>query len=514
MNSRTILLADKEKIVGLSTKKMLESIGYCIPDIYTTKDGLEEGILSFSPKVLVMETVFDDHQKKDGIQLAEEIKNKYQIPIVFLTSYDDDETIEEARKIEPVAYFSKVMQQHQLKLSFEITLKLYFKSIEDQVERNMLQHITSISPNFLINISADGVIGYANQQSFRFTGQQNEAIIGQNIFDVFSSPDSSQFLEEIIGKTKEKRRKTFTEGEIDTLMGKRHVEISAVPQVNSEKETTSISFVINDVTDQKLITIDMQDKHRKIKDSINYSRNIQQAIFSDLNNIFVDHFEGFLINQPKDVIGGDFAWWHKEDDYIFLAIADCTGHGVPGAMMSLIGYFLLNQIAQHIDFPPAQILNLLDERLKDTLNQNSSDANARDGMDIGLCKINLKENVLEYSGAHRPLYFVRNGELEEIKGSRKGIGGMEIRRKKPVEFENTKIQLKPHDTFYIFSDGMPDQMNMSNNKFSAKTIRNIVSENADEQMKTIEELLSKSFVEFKGSHKQLDDVMLAGFRIK
>jgi serine phosphatase RsbU (regulator of sigma subunit) len=294
------------------------------------------------------------------------------------------------------------------------------------------------------------------------------------------------------------------------------MQVNAIPEYNESREVESILVVSNDITERKEAELEILSINKKITESINYAKRIQSAIIPDTKILQNALPNSFVYYKPRDVVSGDFPWfvYAPENNLIYVAAVDCTGHGVPGALISLIGYFILNDIVnQHHNFTSGEILDLLDQGVTKTLRQDDSDSTTRDGMDIGLCKINLKTQELEYSGAHRPLYFVQNGEITEIKGDRFPIGGGQ--HKKRTGFTTTKLKYNPSDQIYIFSDGLPDQFGGAENslmKYSPRKLRDVILENQEAHMNQMHDAIDYSFENWKGNHKQTDDVLLIGIK--
>ncbi|MBC7126306.1 MAG: SpoIIE family protein phosphatase, partial [Bacteroidales bacterium] len=213
-----------------------------------------------------------------------------------------------------------------------------------------------------------------------------------------------------------------------------------------------------------------------------------------------------------DVVSGDFPWFFIKDDFIYIAAVDCTGHGVPGALLSFIGYFTLNNVVDHdSSYTAGQILDHLHFGVRKTLKQDRPDADARDGMDIAFCKINPKNKELQYAGAHRPLYLVRNGELTEYKGDRKAIGGIPHPKKAEEPFTNYIIEYKPGDRVYFFSDGIVDQVGgPTKKKFGAQSIRDIIMNNLKTPIHELNDVFAKALTDYQGENKQVDDILLIG----
>ncbi len=257
----------------------------------------------------------------------------------------------------------------------------------------------------------------------------------------------------------------------------------------------------------------VEEQNTKIMDSINYARRIQQAIIP--NKRMLDELLGnyFIFYKPKDVVSGDFPWAYDKGSYVYIAAVDCTGHGVPGAMMSLIGDLLLNDVVNNEgrDKTPAEILNQLHYGVVKTLKQNNPENKAADGMDVALCRIDKRTNEVLFSGAHRPLYHLANGELIEYKGCKFPIGGMQYNGEN--NFKDHVVNISENDTIVFFSDGLPDQFGGPEKlKFGPKRIRQIITENQEKPMEELRNIFEQSFDEWKGELKQIDDVLMIGIK--
>jgi serine phosphatase RsbU (regulator of sigma subunit) len=211
-------------------------------------------------------------------------------------------------------------------------------------------------------------------------------------------------------------------------------------------------------------------------------------------------------------VSGDFPWFVQLKNDIFIAAVDCTGHGVPGALLSLIGYFLLNDIVRSRRIEePGKILDLLDEGVTQTLRQDQDDSATKDGMDIALCRIKLDTNEVEYAGAHRPLYFLKAGVMDEIKGNKFPIGGGIF--KNQTNFTTHKLKMGKGDSLYFSSDGYPDQFGgPEGRKLGPKRVREMVEKVATLTMKDAYDLFDNEWEKWKGNTKQTDDVLLIGIK--
>ncbi len=255
----------------------------------------------------------------------------------------------------------------------------------------------------------------------------------------------------------------------------------------------------------------IEESHQNITDSINYASRIQQALLPSDKLLSDNLASHFILFKPKDIVSGDFYYFKKINQYIIVAVADCTGHGVPGAFVSMLGISFLNEIIRKKEVKSAsEILENLRTQVKTSLNKEDTKNSNSDGMDIALCVIDTETNELQFSGAYNPLIIIRNNELIKIKGTRSPIGAY-IKEQK---FINEKIQLHKNDIIYMFSDGYADQFGGKDyKKFSIKKLRDLLmsihKENIDEQ-KTI---LNKTIEDWKAGSYQIDDILIMGVKV-
>ncbi|MDF1671907.1 MAG: tetratricopeptide repeat protein [Vicingaceae bacterium] len=248
-------------------------------------------------------------------------------------------------------------------------------------------------------------------------------------------------------------------------------------------------------------------KNRDITDSIQYAKRIQSAILPTNNLIKKTLPENFVLYLPKDIVAGDFYWMEKNQNGILFAVADCTGHGVPGAMVSVVCNNALNRSVREFQLvEPAEILNKTRDIVIETFEK--SEANIKDGMDIALCLLNNLE--LQYAGANNPLWIIRNNEIIETKGDKQPIG--KYMNKMP--FTNHTVNLQNGDTIYLLTDGFPDQFGgEKGKKYKYKPLKEKLLSINSLPLLEQKELLYKEFSEWKGELEQIDDVCLVGIRI-
>ena len=256
----------------------------------------------------------------------------------------------------------------------------------------------------------------------------------------------------------------------------------------------------------------IEQKNKDITDSINYAKRIQNAIMPDPGLLNKHCADAFILFKPKDIVSGDFYWYYRIKDHLLVAAADCTGHGVPGALMSMIGINALNEIVEDEEVTKvSQLLSRLDSDVYDTL-KRSGDTNAiNDGMDIAFCAIDLKNNILNYGGANRPMIVVRDGECTEYKPNKLSISGHEVHKK---QFVDHTIELKSGDTIYIFTDGYADQFGgEKQKKFMYKNLLEHIKNIQHKNMQDQKNILEAAFEKWRGDIEQVDDVLIIGVKI-
>lgn len=263
------------------------------------------------------------------------------------------------------------------------------------------------------------------------------------------------------------------------------------------------------ITEQKL---HLAEKNKDITDSLNYAKRIQQAKLPDRKEIESAFPDSFVLFQPKDIVSGDFYFFHKDRHLAYIAAADCTGHGVPGAFMSMIGSEKLNDALQ-TGVPVTGILSFLNKAIKSSLRQSDSDDSTRDGMDIAFCAVDTASLVVQFTGAQRPFWIIRNGsnETEEIKATKKSLGGL---TGDDQQFETHTIQLSRGDTFYLFTDGYADSFNgISGKKLTTKRFRELLLTVKDKSMREQHNALKQFIAEWSGKTEQVDDILVIGVRL-
>lgn len=257
----------------------------------------------------------------------------------------------------------------------------------------------------------------------------------------------------------------------------------------------------------------IEDHSKKLMDSVNYAWHIQTAIMPPLKTVKKIIPDSVILYLPKDVVSGDFYFVEQVDEYIVFAAVDCTGHGVPGALMSVVGFnFLYQAVVERHILKPSEILTFLDEGVNNTLRQTGNESGVKDGMDLGLCTFNIKTLELQYAGAYNPMYYVKKGELTEVKADKLPIGsnleGI------ADQYTNHSIQMEKGDAVYLLTDGYADQFGGPNGKkFFYKPIRDMLALHHSKPMDEIYKILYDTFYNWKGKKDQIDDILIMGVRV-
>jgi serine phosphatase RsbU (regulator of sigma subunit) len=299
--------------------------------------------------------------------------------------------------------------------------------------------------------------------------------------------------------------------EVEELSG-RSIEQEKEKQkiLETQKEVLEQQVIerTSEISEQKKV---IEEKNKDITDSINYAKRIQEAILPDnhfLKQLFPD---SFILFKPKDIVSGDFYWFAEKGNRKIVIAADCTGHGVPGSLMSMIGSNILNKlILENGIIQPSEILDRLHKEVRIALKQNELNSETRDGMDIAV--VSIYNNTIEFAGAHRPLWIIRENNLNEIKADKFSIGGIQLEDNR--SFSNNILELKKGDAVYLFSDGFADQFGgKDGKKFMTKNFKNLLlrlnNNNMNEQHKVVEDTI----IQWKGSKEQIDDILVIGIRI-
>ncbi|PKP22276.1 MAG: hypothetical protein CVU05_04670 [Bacteroidetes bacterium HGW-Bacteroidetes-21] len=286
-------------------------------------------------------------------------------------------------------------------------------------------------------------------------------------------------------------------------------------EINVQKE--EIATQRDEILSQRDMLYEQKGKiehiHKELTDSIHYAKRIQQAILPPsyyIDQIIQDHF---ILYKPKDVVSGDFYFFDKAEGKVIFSAVDCTGHGVPGALMSVIGYnWLVQAVRERVITSPDKILSFLDEGVNNTLRQTAGESGVNDGMDLALCTLDLKTGEVQYAGAYNSLYYTQKGIIKEIKADKKPIG---VNPDGVADtFTNHILQLSSGDMVYLFSDGYPDQFGgPKGKKFKYKPLMSLLESISSHPVDTQKEILDQKLKSWMGDLEQVDDILVIGLRI-
>ncbi len=278
-----------------------------------------------------------------------------------------------------------------------------------------------------------------------------------------------------------------------------------------EERTAEVTHQKNEIEAQKE---EIEHKNHEITDSINYAQRIQNSLLKDESKLKVHLPEAFILYLPKDIVSGDFYWFAEIEGHIVLAVADCTGHGVPGAFMSMLGVAKLNELAAKNIFMPDKLLHELNHLIVETLGQNIANSDSRDGMDIALISLNKKSRKLFYAGANRPLYIVNKKEnaFSEIKPTKLPVGGGQYGENR--DYQLHELNINPDLYFYLSTDGYADQFGgPQGKKFMTKRMQQLLTDITALTPSQKKEDLKSKYLDWKGKLEQVDDVCVAGIHI-
>lgn len=365
-----------------------------------------------------------------------------------------------------------------------------------------------------------GNVNYVSPSVKRILGYEPEHLKGEGWLRITKSNDAERtetknFISSVL----------FKHNENDSMQFERQIKNSRGNYrwilYTSAKHTEETTVLFGqDITDRKNMELRLRKQHeeivfrnKEITDSIDYAKNIQQAILPDLSKLKESVSDSFVLYQPKDVVSGDFYFTYKTNEYLFVAVADCTGHGVPGAMMSVLGHTALNEvIIKQGLIDTSKIVEALDLEIFNLLNKQNGEQVIQDGMDISLCRFDLKSKELEFTGALRPITVIKKtGELIEIRGSRFPIGFYKDFEK---QFVKEVLQLEKGDRVYLFTDGYIDQFGgEKHKKLNRRGFYEILSQSQSMTMDEQESYLEYAFNNWKQDNEQIDDVCVLGIEI-
>ncbi|MCK4748306.1 MAG: PAS domain S-box protein, partial [Bacteroidales bacterium] len=393
------------------------------------------------------------------------------------------------------------------------------KKVErEQRLKTRMQSLSENSLDLILRLSASGDIYYANPIVEDYTDIAPHTMVNRNRSEIPFKKIFAGFLGEVLTSMAQSPVKRNHQITLPLQMGElkteRILNVDAIPEFQ-DNELETILIVGHDITEAKRIEKEIKVQNRKVQDSINYAERIQSSILPEIGRIRKAFPKSFVYYKPRDVISGDFPWFFETDEAWYIAAVDCTGHGVPGALLSFVGLFLMNNITGlNPGISAGELSESLHLEVRKTLKQDRDKPETRDGMDMAMCRFLKKKPVMEFSGAHRPLYVLSEGEITVYKGDRKAIGGLKHPKKPEQPFTNHEISYRPGDKFFFFTDGLTDQMGGPDGlKYGSGRVRQVLLENAAYTIPQFHDFFQTDFTGWMGRERQLDDLLLIGIEV-
>jgi len=456
-----------------------------------------EPVMRFADNGLILQSnkaANDIFNKKTliGLEIQNLVKETQSIDIAYFIKNNHIQTIDTQFENKYYRFILKGIDEINVCQMYGSDIT---KRIEAQKEAESMALFAQLNPEPVFRFNKEGIILQSNpvaNDAFHL-----ESIVGKQIKELLpeiSDINFKQFIDQnsLLTITAEIGEKIMR----FILRGLAHLDVCQIYG--------------SDITERVKAQKKIEEQKQSITDSIQYASRIQKAVLPTqdiMNDYFKDHFIYF---KPRDIVSGDFYWMTEKDNKLVLVAADSTGHGVPGAFMSMLGISFLNEIVNKQSCEKAStILEELRNLVKSTLAQSGKSTD--DGMDIALVIIDKEKMKINYSGAYNPLYIIRNNELHITKADRMPIGNYIIDDK---PFTNHEIDIQKGDSLYIFSDGYPDQFSeKTKSKFSTKKLKKLLLEINNYPAQKQSAILEQKFQEWKGNVKQIDDILIIGAKI-
>ncbi|HUX58349.1 MAG TPA: SpoIIE family protein phosphatase [Bacteroidales bacterium] len=386
----------------------------------------------------------------------------------------------------------------------------------------------SFIEKLLVNLPVAVFVKKATDGSFVYWNRVHENLMGIKSNDAIYKTDFDFFPKEQAEWFQKKDRETLLKGLVEIIseepidtphLGRRVLRTIKAPIYDGQGRPLYLLGIAEDITIAKKNEEELE-KHRKnlqeLLDeqnaSLKYASKIQKAILPPDKEVIKSLQSYFILSKPKDIVSGDFYWITHKDEKVIIAVSDCTGHGVPGAFLSILGISFLNEIINRTFYLRAnEILNQLRVQIIKSLHQTGRNDVTRDGMEIALVILDFEKQKLQYSGAFRPMILIQNNELKEFKADTIPIG---IDEQEDQSFSNTELKINKDDLIYLFTDGYIDQLGgLEHKRFRTENFKNLLVEIQKLPMNEQKTILENKFLEWQGKNDQVDDVMIMGIRI-
>lgn len=406
-----------------------------------------------------------------------------------------------------IIMFFQIKQKNKannlLKLKNDEIKKQALKLAKQNQELEKLSIVASKTENAVVIIGNSGELEWANDAFFNIWGyslEEYKSNYGNNIFEHNAKSEIYLAFKKCL---ENKQSVDYVTKLINKFKGLVWTNTTLTPIIENG-EVIKVVAIDSNISEIK-------KAEEKLKDSILYAGRIQLAVLPQSKLIFEFFAESFILFLPRDIVSGDFYWISETEDFIAIAAADCTGHGVPVALMSIMGMSFLSDIIKNNEVKtPAEALENLRKKIKNTLKQDSGNEQRREGMDMALCFVNKKLKKLDFAGAYNPLYILRNKEIEVVKADKMPIGNY----LKENNFTNNSIDILPEDVFYIFTDGYSDQFGgEKSEKYKTFRFKKLITDLIDTPLSEQRQIFINALDDWKGISPQMDDILIIGFKV-
>ncbi len=382
---------------------------------------------------------------------------------------------------------------------------------------SLTEHLLKHAGSLIVVLDRENNAEYVSSSAMQVLGFDSAELLGEGWIRHTrnSETEREQFIEKLSLIRQGKKMTSSEERLLRTASGGERWILWNTSTFD-EGKVIGIGYDITERKRQQKIledrTRELHERNTEITDSMKYAQRIQESILPESDLLKTSFADGFVLYKPKDIVSGDFWWHHKREDSIFISLADCTGHGVPGALMSVMAHSIFKEVFINRKInDPAELLHEIDKELFATLNRNHSGDPYKDGMDVALCRYDVRTRVMHYAGAFRPLFIVRNGNVIEISACRYPIGFYDNADKL---FTTQEIQLESGDACYIFSDGYADQFGgEKGKKLNKPRFRELLLTIQEMTMDEQRDFLEYAHNNWKQKESQTDDIAVIGFRI-
>ncbi len=509
-----------ELALQIKRKEIIKEAWYQLSDAYSVNGSYQKALEAYRNYVSEKDSLMNEENSKG----MAEVQTKYETAkkeekIELLTK---NKALDEAElnKQKLVRNFFVAGSLFLLLVAFLLYNRYLIKqkanaslaALNSELEK--LSAVVRETDNAVIITDAAGNLEWVNpgfRQMTGYTLDEYKSTHGGNLDEISGNPEIRNVIQKSVSENK---AITYEAINVKKNGESFWTQSTLTPILDETGQIKKIIIIDTDITQRKHAEDEVKRKNQDITDSINYAKQIQTAILPSRDVIRKHLPDSFILFKPKDIVSGDFYFFSAINDHqVLIAAVDCTGHGVPGAFMSMIGNNLLTEIITGKGITePDEILNQLDKGVRHALKQNDASTESKDGMDLALCLLDTKTLTLDYAGANRPLFLLRKQELTELKPDKSAIGGFQSDQKRKFTLQH--IQLQKEDALYLFSDGYVDQFGGPlAKKFMAKRFRQLLADCHSQQMSAQQELIDQTFLSWKGQNEQVDDILVIGIRV-